>query len=81
MLTGVRIGLCIALLMSTVATASEAAVKQAMQKKYPAAQVDSVTKSPIAGLYEVFAGGEVLYARRNPREEVMQTGQPPISGA
>jgi hypothetical protein len=49
MLPGVRIGLCIALLMSTTATASEATVKQAMQKKYPAVQVESVTKSPIAG--------------------------------
>lgn len=61
MLNGIRIGLCIALFTSTVASASEATVKQAMQKKYPTIQVESVARSPIAGLYEIFAGGEVLY--------------------
>lgn len=43
---GIRIGLCIALSMSSAAAASEAAVKQAMQKRYPAIQVESVADLP-----------------------------------
>ncbi len=65
MLTQLRICLYMALLISSVAAASEAAVKQAMQKKYPEIQVESVTKTPLAGIYEVFAGGEVLYVDEN----------------
>ena len=65
MLAKLRIGLYTALLISSVAAASEASVKQAMQKKYPDVQVESVTKTPLAGIYEVFAGGEVLYVDEN----------------
>lgn len=50
-----------ALWIPSVATANEAAVKLAMQKKYPGIPVESVARTPIAGLYEVFTGGEVLY--------------------
>jgi len=65
MLTTLRICLYMALLISSVAAASEATVKQAMQKKYPGVQVESVTKTPIAGIYEVFAGSEILYVDEN----------------
>lgn len=65
MLTTLRICLYMALLISSVAAASEATVKQAMQKKYPDVQVESVTKTPLAGIYEVFAGGEVIYVDEN----------------
>ena len=65
MLTKLRICLYTALLISSVAAASEATVKQAMQKKYPEVQVESVTRTPLAGIYEVFANGEVLYVDEN----------------
>lgn len=65
MLNKLRICLCAALLFPAVAAASEASVKQAMQKKYPSIQVESVTRTPMAGIYEVFAGGEVLYVDEN----------------
>lgn len=65
MLTKLRICLYMALLIPGVAAASEAAVKQAMLKNYPGMQVESVTKAPIAGLYEVFAGGEIFYVDEN----------------
>lgn len=61
MLNRLRLWLCVLLLVPALVAASEATVKEAMRKKYPAVQVESVTKSPIAGLYEVFANGEVLY--------------------
>lgn len=53
------------LLFPCTASASEASVKQAMQKKYPNVEVKNVAKTPIAGIYEVFAGGEVLYVDEN----------------
>jgi thiol:disulfide interchange protein DsbC len=65
MLNKLRICLCAALLLPGVTAAGEATVKQAMQKKYPSIPVESVAKTPIAGLYEVFAGGEVLYVDEN----------------
>lgn len=60
-----RICLYIALFVPSVAAASEATVKQNMQKKYPDVQVENVAKTPIAGVYEVFASGVVLYVDEN----------------
>jgi len=65
MLTKLRICLYMALLIPSVAAASEASVKQAMQKKYPDVPVESVAKTPIAGIYEVFARGGVFYVDEN----------------
>ena len=39
----------------------EARIKQAMQAKFPKMTVDSITRMPFAGLYEVVLGGEVVY--------------------
>jgi thiol:disulfide interchange protein DsbC len=47
--------------VSTIAGASEATVKAAIQKKYPDIAVESVTKTPLAGIYEVFANGQLIY--------------------
>ena len=41
--------------------ASEAAVKQALQTRYPNVQVENVTKTPMPGIYEIYADGEILY--------------------
>ncbi len=65
MLILLRLALCLALFVSTAAAASEAAVKKAMEKKYPGVQVEGVATTPIAGLYEIFARGEVLYADKD----------------
>ena len=46
---------------SSLAGASEAKVKAAMQKKYPDIAVESVTKTPLAGIYEVYANGQLIY--------------------
>lgn len=62
MTTKPHLFLCLSLLIPGMTAASEATVKQAMQKKYPNVRVESVAKTPIPGLYEVFAGGEVIYA-------------------
>lgn len=43
------------------ADASEATVKAALLKKYPQIQIQSVGKTPLAGIYEVFADGQIHY--------------------
>ncbi len=47
--------------ISIIAGASEATVKAALQKKYPDIAVESVNKTPLAGIYEVFADGRLIY--------------------
>jgi thiol:disulfide interchange protein DsbC len=47
---------------STLAMADEASVKKAVEAAYPKFKVDKVTKTPYAGLYEVFMGGQIIYA-------------------
>ncbi|MEO8133327.1 MAG: DsbC family protein, partial [Betaproteobacteria bacterium] len=39
----------------------ESDVKRLMQEKYAGLEVVSVTKSPFSGLYEVFAGDQIVY--------------------
>jgi thiol:disulfide interchange protein DsbC len=46
---------------ATLAMANEASVKKAVETAYPKFKVDSVTKTPYAGLYEVFMGGQIIY--------------------
>lgn len=43
------------------ANADEAQVKQALQARFPTMTVESVTKAPFAGLYEVVLDGEIVY--------------------
>ena len=65
MLDKLRIWLCVVLIAPTVAAASEAAVKQTMQKKYPNIQVQSVARTPLPGIFEVFSGGDIFYVDEN----------------
>lgn len=46
---------------ATIAGASEATVKAALQKKYPDIAVESVLKTPMAGIFEVYANGQLIY--------------------
>ena len=50
---------------SIITAASEASVKTAVQKKYPDIQVEKVTKLPLAGMYEVYADGQLIYTDEN----------------
>jgi len=65
MLTRLRMSLYLVVLISSVAVASESTVKQAMQKRYPGVPVESVAKTPLPGIYEVFANGAVFYVDEN----------------
>lgn len=56
-----RIGLYMACLIPGAALASEAAVKQALQSKYPNVQIENIARTPMPGVYEIYADGEILY--------------------
>lgn len=47
--------------LATFAVADEASVKKAVEAAYPKFKVDKVTKTPYAGLYEVFMAGQIIY--------------------
>ncbi len=47
--------------LSTFVMADEASVKKAVESAYPKFKVDKVTKTPYAGLYEVFMAGQIIY--------------------
>lgn len=49
------------LLSSQFAIADEASLKKAIEAAYPKFKVESVVKTPYAGLYEVFMGGQIVY--------------------
>ena len=49
----------------TAAGASEATVRAALQKKYPDIAIENVNKTPLAGIYEVFANGQLIYTDEN----------------
>lgn len=49
------------LIFSGTSTADEATVRKAVQEKFPDANIQSVTKTPYFGLYEVYIAGELLY--------------------
>ena len=50
------------LLAAALAHADEAAIRKAVTAKFPKAQVQSVTKQPYLGLYEVVIDGEIELA-------------------
>lgn len=55
-------------LMGTLAIsafADEASLKKAVEAAYPKFKVEKVTKTPYAGLYEVFMGGQIIYTDEN----------------
>lgn len=47
--------------VSMFAMADEASLKKAVEAAYPKFKVEKVTKTPYAGLYEVFMGGQIVY--------------------
>ena len=52
--------------------AEEAKLRQMLQGKFPKLPVESITRMPFNGLYEVVLGGEVIYT--DPKAEFMMGG-------
>lgn len=59
LLFGIAAGL--ALLAANRAGADETLVRYLFLQRFPAAQVESVARAPVAGLYEVYADGRLWY--------------------
>ncbi len=57
--------LALLIAISQVACADEASLKQKIETAYPKFKVESIVKTPYAGLYEVFMGGQIIYADEN----------------
>ena len=47
--------------LSGIAVADEVSLKKAIEAAYPKFKIESVVKTPYAGLYEVFMGGQIVY--------------------
>ena len=48
-------------MLGAAAQANEAEVRRNMQARYPGIPVESVARTPLPGIYEVYAGGIVIY--------------------
>lgn len=48
-----------------VAHADEATIRKTMQSMFPKIKVESVTKTPYEGLYEVYVGDQIIYTDEN----------------
>ncbi|MEO1956782.1 MAG: DsbC family protein [Methylophilaceae bacterium] len=53
------------IMFSQFASAGEISLKDKMEAAYPKFKVESVTKTPYDGLYEVFMGGQIIYTNEN----------------
>jgi thiol:disulfide interchange protein DsbC len=53
------------LLAAAASHADEASIRKAVQAKFPQAELQSVTKLPYLGLYEVVVSNEILYTDEN----------------
>lgn len=65
---------------AAAATADEAAVKRAVQLKFPDVQVESVAKTPMPGIYELFAGGEIFYVDADVKFMIVKGNMIDIAG-
>lgn len=55
------VGMILAGMLAAHAWADEASLKKTIEATYPKVRVQSVTKTPFAGLYEVFLDGQIIY--------------------
>lgn len=53
--------LCVVLLMTLPARADEGSVRKAFEAKFPTMKVETVTRMPFPGLYEIVFEGQVVY--------------------
>ena len=51
----------LAMALSALACANEAGIKKTLESKYPGLQVEKITKTPYANLYEVLVDGDIVY--------------------
>jgi thiol:disulfide interchange protein DsbC len=60
MLKRMAVGL-LAGMLATTAWADEASLKKTIEATYPKVKIQNISKTPYAGLYEVFLDGQIIY--------------------
>lgn len=60
MLKRIAVGL-LAGMLATTAWADEATLKKTIEATYPKVKIQNISKTPYAGLYEVFLDGQIIY--------------------
>jgi len=55
------LGCLMAAILASSACADETSLKKAIQAAHPKVKVESVSKTPYSGLYEVFLDGQIIY--------------------
>jgi thiol:disulfide interchange protein DsbC len=58
-------GALTAVLAAAMASANEAEVRKNMQARYPGIPIESVARTPMPGIYEVFANGAIIYTDKD----------------
>jgi thiol:disulfide interchange protein DsbC len=53
--------LAVAGLAAATAHGSEAVIRKTVQSRFPDMQIESITRTPFSGLYEVVLGGKIIY--------------------
>jgi thiol:disulfide interchange protein DsbC len=53
------------LMAASLAHSDEASLRKEFQQAFPKIKIESVTKTPYNGLYEVYAGGQIIYTDEN----------------
>lgn len=61
------VALVLLALVSMPVLANEKLIRSSLEKQFPGAKVQSVVKTPYAGLYEVFMEGQLFYTDANAR--------------
>ncbi len=54
-------GILFATLFASCALADEASLRKAIEAAYPKVRIENITKTPYAGLYEIFLDGQIVY--------------------
>lgn len=55
------LALALAAALAPLAQADEAAIRQTLAERYPKLQINSVTPSPVPGIFEVWGNGNLVY--------------------
>ena len=55
------LALAATLMFAATAQANESIIRKALTAQFPGAQISSVTKTPYAGLFEVYLDGQIVY--------------------
>ena len=61
MFNRIAMALCLGLLMAAPAGANEAFIRKAFQAKFPDMKIESITRMPFQGVYEVIFDGQIVY--------------------